>query len=473
MSRSQDRWVLAAIVVSESAWLFAVSGVVAVALGRDGSPLGWLAMLWIMGLSLLVARFSPSKVAAIEVVQLIRTLLGAALVYLTVATQVSPGAISADLLWIGKIFSEYAPDGYTFKALAGSLIGLLLWWRTGRLPAVEFPIDSLAFSFRIGLLALALATAVDIVHPADLHTFPMIFIFFAAGLAGLGIGHLLPESKHSAKARTWPKVIAGVVSTILVIGLALSLLNRGALAYLSAPALGALNALVDGIFWGIVIPVAFVFNLFVEGLIRFFDRVFAGIQDEEPSEFVAPAAQDVAAAMAQEEEEGAGLFYMIIQIIEWAFLAVVALLILYLLVKAVRRWLAPRPEPTLGRRESVREGATPLSDIAKLLLNLIPDWLRMGGRKPTFALPSGPSGIVEVLRIYYDLLHMAEDKGYLRCPHETTTEFQVTLERVIPRELVRAATAAFNRAFYGHHPATEEQIAQMRSSVQGLASGPS
>ena len=466
MSLSQYRWVLAATVVSESSWLFSLLGMVALALARDGSPLGWLAMLSILGLSVVVGRLSPSNVAAIEAVYLVRTLIGAIIVYLTVATQVGPGI---DLTWVAKLMSEGAPDGYAFRGIAGSIVGVLLWWRGGRLTVVEEPTDSLGFSFRLGVLVFALTTVVDIANPADLYTFPMIFIFFAAGLGGLSIGHLLPESEQSAEAKIWPKVIGGLVVTVLFIGLLVSLLQRGALSYLSNLALAALNAVVQGILWGIVIPIAYVFNLIMNAVIALFDGAFAGVR-EGPSETRFRTAQEFAEAVEQQEEEGAALFSFVIQIVEWVFLAVIALFLLFLLGRAFSRLLRRRPEQTMGMRESIKEDANPFKDIASLLSTLTPDWLRPGGGRKSFALPHGPPGIVEVLRIYYDLLRLAEVSGIQRRSCETATEFQSALERVLPAELVRMITGAFNRALYGHHPATEEQIAQMRASLKGLTS---
>ena len=107
-------------------------------------------------------------------------------------------------------------------------------------------------------------------------------------------------------------------------------------------------------------------------------------------------------------------------------------------------------------------------DIAKLMLKLIPDWMGKREGRRAFRLPAGPPGVVDILRMYYDLLALAEDKGYRRRGSQTATEFQGSLERAFPANLVRAVTAAFNRACYGYYPATKEQIAQMRSSLTNI-----
>ena len=463
MSSSQDRAVLAATVVLEVSWLFPLAGVAALALGQEESPLGWLAMMTVLGLSLVVTRLSPSNVAAIEVVYLVRTLIGATVVYLTVGTQIAPDGVGVDLMWPVTALSGSGPEGYVLEALAGTLLGAALWWRGSRLASAEFPTEGLKLSFRVGLIGLAVAAVVDISNPADIHTFSMIFIFFASGLIGLSIGHVLPASKKSTKAGTWPKVIGGIVSAIILVGLGFGLLHGGILTSLSNPVLSAIGTAVAGAFWIVFLPIVFVFNGFVDWMIALFDRPY----EPRPSGTGGLLVEEQARAAERAEETGEA-FYMVIQIVEWVFLAVLALFILYLLVKALRRFLADGPRLTHGDRQSVKEDANPLMDIAKLMLKLIPDWMGKREGRRAFRLPAGPPGVVDVLRMYYDLLALAEDKGYQRRGSQTATEFQGSLERAFPANLVRAVTAAFNRACYGYYPATKEQIAQMRSSLTNI-----
>ena len=322
MSQSQDRWVLGATILSESAWLFAVFGVLGATLGLDGSPMRWPSLLVIMGVATLLARLRPSfiaafavlsvgaiaagsvdglirwpslltavviasmlayhrpiKAASAEVMYLLRFVAGVSVVYFMVASNVTRGVGGFDLSWASIAFFDSAPEGYRLVALIGILMGMALWWRGGSLAGKEFPIESLTFSFRLGVFGLAIATALDILHPADLDTFPMIFIFFAAGLGGLSVGHLLPETKESAKARTWPKVIGVVVTSVLGAGLVFSFLQRDILGYLSRPALSMLDSVVNGVFWGLVIPISAAWTVFVNAVLSIFDTAFGGMRD--------------------------------------------------------------------------------------------------------------------------------------------------------------------------------------------------
>ena len=479
MSSSRDRWVLWATVVSESAWLSSVLAVAALALQLDRSPLSWPAMLLILGLGLAIVRMGPSKTTAIELLVLIRVLIGAVVIYLAVGTQVATATNGVDLGWAIRAASGSESGGYTLGAVAGSIIAALLLLRGGMLAKVEVPTDSLSLSFRLGFPAMAFAAAVDIAHTADLNTFPLIFVFFGAGLAGLSVGHLLPGSSESAKARTWPRVITGLVSSVLVAGLVLGVLSRA----VASPG-DVLSTVARVIAWIIVVPIAVVFTLFFTLVEKIFNRPYN--PDFEEAAALAAATSTRAGsllfqrlgetttqALEEQADQQAGLFEQVLEVVTALFVGIVVIAVLVLLaVLFAQMFKGGRRRSTQGTRESVSEDSNPLSDMARLLFGLMPKWLRKGQRKPKHRLPDGPSGVVDVLRIYYRMLALAEKKGVQRRPHETATEFQKSLEAMFPRDLVRMLTEAFNRAFYGHHPASKEQIAQMRSSLRGLTIGP-
>ena len=474
MSRWQDRLVVWALILSESAWVFVILGAVGAAAGRGGSPMAWPPIVAIMALSLVMTRLGRLRYASLEITNLIRTLVGAGVVYVSVGTQVASGASGIDLAWIGRLGSDTAPDGFTFVVVTGSVVGALMWLRAGHVASVEFPAEALGFSFRLGLLGFAFATLLDIAIAEDLRTFPMIFVFFASGLLGLSIGHLLPESRQSAQAKTWQKVIGGLVSSVLLVGLFFSLVNKDLLERLSAPLWNLVSTAAQALVWAIVIPIAFVLDLFFNLLISFFSKAREALMRGEMQEPRQTGDRRFEPGDFPEEsvEELPPLFEFVIQVIEWVFVGLIVLVLLYLLSKVIRRVFHMLFQEPSGQRESVRDEADPMMDLAKLLLKLIPNWIRRPKRAPGYTLPDGPPGVVEAIRLYYDLLSVAEKRGIPRPPHETASEFQGSLEELFPGDLVRIATEAFNNAFYGHHSAAPDQIASLRSSLRDLATGP-
>ena len=469
MRFSQDRLVRAAAAVAESAWLFAVLSVASAAVGLAGSALDWPAALAIVGLSLVLGRLARRATASLEVVALGRTAVWAVAAYIAVASQAGPGPAGVDLAWIAKVFTGSGPEDLALSAGTGVLGTVVLWWRGVRIAATADPVGSLLFGFRVGLVALAFSAIVDILHPADLGVLPMSFVFFASGLGGLTVGHLMPESEESAESGTWLRVTVAIVSGVLLVGLAFGLLHRGVQAAVTGPAVGVLK----GLFWAVAAPFFVILAAFTDLVISFFGRPFdpvaAGVpgyrEGETSTVGTLIQATEQAVGDPAEEEAELELFVFLTELLAGLFVLVLVVIVLVVLAIVFRRWSRSRTSAgSAGESESIGEGANPLADIADLLLKLIPDW-RIGRRRPAFRLPDGPSGVVQVLRIYYELLSLAEDRGHPRRPGETTGEFQRRLERILPPDLVRMATAAFNRACYGFHAATQEQIARMRSSL--------
>ena len=83
-------------------------------------------------------------------------------------------------------------------------------------------------------------------------------------------------------------------------------------------------------------------------------------------------------------------------------------------------------------------------------------------------LPDGPPGIVEPMRLYYRMLDAAERRGVARLPHQTTQEYRGPLSRLFPSHIVATVTHAFDRAFYGNHPADMDRLTEASRSVEGL-----
>ena len=127
--------------------------------------------------------------------------------------------------------------------------------------------------------------------------------------------------------------------------------------------------------------------------------------------------------------------------------------------------LTPRGDVKGENRESIRENADVLADLGDLLLQLVKN--RTFTKEPAhnFKLPKGPPGIVDAIKLYYEMLDAAEKNGIGRKPSQTSNEYRNALSQMFPYELVMAATDAFNKAFYGHQESTEELIMSIRSSL--------
>ena len=462
MPLRQDRVVLAAHVVAESAWIFALAGIVGTLAGFNSSPLSWYGVAGILGTSVLLSRLTPRKGENVEVLYLLMAVLGLVVTYVAVALHVEPGQLRP--AWPIDWLVNDAPGGYTSRGVFGAILGLLLWWRGTRVASNEFPTDDLSFTFRIGMLVLVVALIYDLNTDESLSTFPMVFLFFGSSLIGLSAGHLLEESRRSSDERTWPKAIGATVAAITTFGLLIALINRGVLSFFSKPATAALDALLRGIIWGLVAPIAFVFDVIVSWLINLLG-IFEGEREQEQEQEINPEIQGVLETLQEEQEAASEGFTLLLQIIELALVGIIVLIVALVLGKAFRRVLRGRDRETEGQRDSVARDAKPIADVAKLALRLVPDVLRRPPRRG-YRVPDGPPGIVDAFRLYYDMLDTAEEHGITRRKQDTPTEFQGRLEGTFPSEVVGPSTESFNLAIYADVPAERSLVQRLRQGLK-------
>ena len=466
MSAMRERLVTGALLLSESAWLVALLGILSFPFGATSSPISWIAVLAVMSISLIWARTLSMIVMPTLMAYGLQMLAGVIVVYLMVASQVSLEIGSLNLGWIGEITSEGTTERFVLTALYGSLGGAALWWRGGHIGASDIPAESLSTSFRIGVLILAIAAVIDIAHTADLNVFPMMFVFFASGVTGLIVAHMAPTSEESNGTRAWARVIGGLVGGVVVLGLLFSLLQRDVLAVIAAPILWVLQLLATVVFYVIIFPLAYIIDFVTRGIFAFL--LWLGGEPQPDREFAPPQAVGALEGFVREgEAEPAAL--LLLQILQWSIVAAIIAGTLLLMALAFKRRARSRSETVDGLRESLIEDADVAYDFTNLLFNMLPSRFRRRSVNRALQVPSDDPNITDVFRIYFGMLMLAEERGSPRKYSETPAEFQTTLERILPRGLVRPATRAFTRACYGHHPAPREQIEEMREELERAA----
>ena len=461
MSSSRHSFpILLAVAIVESVWLYALTAVFSLALALNGSPVSWLAAAALMASSFLTAWALSSVILPARLPHIVQMVVGLIAAYLALGTQLASDGF-LDMGWHGALTSE---DGERVRSAAlGILVCVLFWWRGGAAAAAEAPAERLSFAFKTGLIALSFAAVVDTLHPADLGVFPLIFVFFGVGLAGLSAGHILQSESRPITQKSWMQVIAVTVAVVVGSGLLVSLLQRGALEFISRPLAWMADGLVTVILYVILLPLIFIFSLLATGLLELLRRFAA--EPPEPSEN-APIGgfQDMMRGLREQAESNDPSIWM--DILGWAALGAVAVVLLVFLAAAFRRRIRWRRVDREGERETLSEDVDPTLDIARLLMGLIPDRLRRRKTKRGLRLPDGERGVVEAFRLYFEMLSAAASKGMPRAENETPTEYQATLAKAFPRTLVRAATAAFNRACYGREPTSVERIEEMRRRME-------
>ncbi len=462
---ARDNVVTALLLLCETAWLFGAFGVASLAVGGAGSPLSWPAIAAVMGASLLTARGLGIVAMPALMAYGLQMMAGAIVVYLAVGAQAAPEFSGVNLGWIAMLSQEDPTEAsrlFTIRAVMGSLAAVGLWWRGGVIGATSFPAETLGTSFKIGVVALAIAAVVDIFHAAELGIYPVMFVFFAAGVAGLSIAHMSPAARESTASRAWTRVIGGIVGAIVLAGLLFSLLQRDILAAIAAPLMVVLNLLARVVFYVIIYPLAYLVDFFVRGLVWLLRRV----QAEPPQETALTTPDAVRGLQALERGDGEPAALLLLQILQWSIVAALVLGLLALLALAYRRRASGRAAANEGERESLREGADMGYDFANLLFNLLPARLRRRRKRTALRVPSDDANIADVFRIYFGLLMLGEQRGAPKPPHQTPAEYQPTLAQIAHPNLARRATLAFMRACYGHSPAPRQEIDAMREDLE-------
>ena len=267
------------------------------------------------------------------------------------------------------------------------------------------------------------------------------------------------------------------IVAVLLAGVGFVLIRRSVLSSVSDSIVSSLATAAKTVLWAIFIPIAFVGDLAIRGVLKFFDKPFNPPLTDGSVISVEEVRQRVDRLVEKGYEETASSGHeLLIQIAQWSLGALIILLPATLLGFLFMRSFRGRRRPGHGStpvdRGSVREDVDVASDLAGLLRKLLPGWSKRSSGRRAYRLPDGPSGVVDALAVYYDMLLAAERRGLQRGPEVTASEFQTTLEATFPRGLVQAATGAFNRALYGNHPAQGDRIAGMRAELNAAISKP-
>ena len=462
MNSVQDRIVLAATVAVESVWYYAAFSILALLMSLGGSPISWIAAAVIMGMSLIVARALSLVIMPAWMPYAVQMVLGVLVIYLTLGSQLQSAGQAFDLGWIASVRAEDAGDNYTRSAALAGLFSALLWWRGGRLEAAEFPLEQLSSTFRIGLIVLSVVAVVDMLHEADLKMFPLMFVYFASGLIGLSIGHIFPAGGWPQLRRQWGRIIGAVVGGVMVVGLLFSLLQKGALSFITTPLGIVVNALAVVVFYVVIVPMVYIIEFIVSGIFELLRRLFP---QQEGQEFEFEGRFDDIVEEIREEVTDSGPSIWA-EILEWTVITIIVLVVLLILAKAFQRTMRWRRTDADGERESLIEGTDPALDMARLLFDLLPERFRRKKADDSLRLPDDEQNIVDVFRVYFGMINHAESRGLVRRGEQTPSEFQASLVEVLPERLVSMATSAFNRACYGRRPASAEQIAEMRRMLE-------
>ena len=451
MPSRRDLLAILAIVAADTAWLYPISGLLGRALGLERAllPLALIpvliavaiAVVWtIAGTISEPARRGPYQAS-----------VGLVAVYLAMA--ITPRGHGADLPWA---FHMLAGD-FTGIVTGGLVIGCagagFLWFRGVTIAVETHPPLRLLTTFRLGIVALALAIVLEQAFDIDVGAAPMLVPFFVVCLAGLAFARLPPGG-------AWTTMVAAAIALVLgggfVIGLVAAALGGRGLDLVVA----AWIFLTDLLMW--------LLALILVPILRFLAGLLPEMQpgSGRSEVFTVPNFDflrnlDANSLPPQIEMLNRVIMYAVI---------VLAVYLLYRLMLAAHRARNQRLRDKVAlERESIRGFRDAKSDLLKLALGLLPDWLFPNDAAPPPRMPKDLPGVTEVFALYFDLLTAARAHGHEFVPSATPHERRAALESALPGAPVAAITTRFNAACYGNIATDLAIVARLRGEFEGAA----
>lgn len=454
-----------ALVIVESILWFSVLSIIGTSLGLGGSPLPWVALLFLFATGMGSAWiFGGSKGDAVTVA-LYQGLVALFAVYFTVAAGTVGDTWTLKIAWPVDMFGgTYGGEG-AFDLIFGLIAAGALWYRSQNIVAGGDIARLLSRAFKIGTAAIAVALVVQLQVGIDTGISALLLPFFGASLIGMAVSRL-PQTEDAGNA-SWPVVIAVSVFAILGVGIVGGLLTG---RYGNLGVRGLVNlwgAFVDALLWVLRYPIEFAMTL-LWNLILWLKSMF----DSEEVEEGAPAGQVGDSIVDEVNTRADEAADFAVDAIRWPLSILLLVVLFFVLVFAYRRYSTRDNGDDDDDRESIRGDADAKADMMRLLSGLMPNWLKRGKQRSLWKWPEGERGVAEAFLLYFDTLAHAIKRGMIFDPNVTPNERVPALAMFLPGAPIETVTSRFNAACYGAQPADIDELGRLRIEIDAAAKKP-
>ncbi len=451
MPSRREMLTIVALVIADAAWLYPLSGLLgqALFLGQPLLPLPVIGILIAVAIAVVwtvagtvtdPARQAPYQAA-----------VGLAAIYLAMANAIA--GHDADLLWAANMFLGRYDANVVGGLVIGSAAAVFVWIRGVGIAVETHPPLRLLSTFRIGIVALALAVVVEQTFDVEANAATMLVPFFVVCLAGLAFARMPPGGG-------WTTMVGIAIGIVLaggfVIGSIAAALGGSGLELL----LAGWILLTEGVMWLlalILIPIL----QFIASLLPELEPGTARGEAFRLPNFDFLRRLDQEAVPPEIENISRILMYLVI---------IAAVYLLYRLMRAAFRAHQLRRQAQAAlERENIEGAKNAKDDLLKLALELLPAWMRPAAGVPAPSIPVDLPGITEVYTLYFDMLNLACGKGHEFVPSATPRERRAALERILPKAPVGGITARFNAACYGNIPTEAAIVTRLREELESAA----
>lgn len=457
-----------ALCLSESSWLYVISGLLGLLFGMPGPVLAWPCVLITMAGGMLISKFVSALRLRSVAAPIVTGLIALTGVYVIVSIRPFDGHSGFDLVWLIRLVEgDLSGDALT-GAFVSATLTIFCWRRAISVIAAELPELSLHRTFRLGTIIIAIALLLEIVVDNTLGARTMLIPFFASTLTGMAIARFV-GSQRKTSTSTWGTIIGGSVASVLCFGILLGLVGGGYVSRALRILWHVWELIVDGILWIIQWPLKYLFEV-IAWIINWIRN--RGTPEPARPEITEPGVARALDVTHQISESGSGILEQIMQLMRWPISLAILFGIFILVTFALKRSQARSSTDPEFQREKIEGGHEFGKDLADLMLRLIPRFKSKEGLSKSWHYPQNEPGISDVFRIYFDYLQEAVDRGMVLNPHHTPNERAPDIEAALPGAPVTNLTACFNDACYGHQPSHQAIISKLEAGLVKVRAQP-
>ena len=455
--KSQHIFLIITNSIIEIIWVFALLNVLSSFLQIGNSYLTWISISLLTIIPLLARIVGPKKSKYPEI---------------TSSILVAIGLINLSLIILIDLNSDIYPIRI-YNTLLGITIltGLWLWYRSTTIATMESPEARLSMTFRIGSAIIMLLTLTDIYSSTNLHSIPIIISFYLFGISGLLIGNKIQDKNPEGINRKWNVFSFGGLGLVLSLGMLFALIRKDWSNY-TTYIIDALFSFVMGIIFAFFGAISWIAKILTD-LIACKGDDCPDIQPANTATANNPQSNETVMnfaleSIAEQEEAKMSILNNIVNVIQWGFIILICLIILFILYQILKNAFVYAPDGGDADKIKIGDGIHVFDDLTKLLSALIPKNIKNISRLKLKRPGLNLSNTAEAINIYHQLIDLGGKLGAIRSPSETPKEFQPRLSKSLQHKLVPTSTQYFEIALYGHSTISDNEITELKYQLSEL-----
>lgn len=424
----------------------------------------WLSCAGLLLFATYLTRFMHTRAIKLGLQRAVTAIIAIPTSLLLLRTVVYADLAWSDWTWLGAFGWELSNVMQHISApLLVFAAALYLWFRGISLAQRDIGVDSVGFSFRVGIAAFVWLFLVQITVPAVRYP-TLVLLYFMLGLLAVGLARIEGVSQSRIGVRSpfnasWMAILLGSVAALLAtcVGVAwiFSWQNLSRVVQLLRPLWTALGRLTSPI----ATVLAWLLQQMLDLLIRLFSGLFSYLGGEQG---LVPEA-GVRLEQFQQTQQAGGIVLFVLQVLKWGLLAFVLALVLVIIALSVDRLRHAGGDEGASQQATweSRRSQSPASENTH-------GWQRLwdGLQEQLARLFGDDYSLVSVRRIYASLQRLAASSGYPRSDAATPYEYMATLTRGFQgseRE-IRLITEAYVRTHYGQRSFPPEYVQEVRDA---------